>query len=93
MTTVIECAAQAMHASAQPEWSWDDPDYPQLRAIYRDAARAMIASLREPSALAVEAGSARLWDGSKSKANALATETWQAMIDAMLNEGDSIAQP
>ncbi|HEX7873153.1 MAG TPA: hypothetical protein VF475_09595 [Sphingobium sp.] len=54
--TLTERAAQAMHASAQPEWPWDDPDCEPLRKIYRDAARAMIASLREPTVEMRQAG-------------------------------------
>lgn len=51
-----------------------------------DYARAVLWAIREPSEATIEAGGSRLFAGSKEKADALATETWQAMIDAALEE-------
>lgn len=90
MTTIIERAAQAMHASAGPEWSWDDPEYPQLRAIYRDAARAMIKSLREPNAAMLDAGYEIIRNVRNTESDfAIRDDTkaaWLMMIDAALDD-------
>ncbi len=90
--TPIERAAQAMHASAQPEWPWDDPDCAPLRKIYRDAARAMIAALREPSDEMNEAGAEITSNVGQSESRYAyqddAANTWRSMIDAALAEGE-----
>ncbi len=88
--TPIERAAQAMHASAQPEWEWIDPDCEPLRKIYRDAARAMIASLREADDRMREAGAEIVRNvGSAESEEAYesdAADIWRFMIEAALEE-------
>lgn len=81
-----------MHASAQPGWSWDDGDCAPLRKIYRDAARAMLTALRDPSEAMREAGSevvSRIGpDEADSAYRQDAADTWRFMIDAALSEGE-----
>jgi hypothetical protein len=88
--TPIERAAQAMHASAQPEWEWTDPDCEPLRKIYRDAARAMIASLRDPDQRMKEAGAEIIRHVNPAEAGIAlesdAANTWRFMIEAALGE-------
>ncbi len=88
--TPIERAAQAMHASAQPEWPWTDPDCGPLRKIYRDAARAMIASLRDPSTEMRMAGAEIVKRVGAEESDAAyqqdAADTWRMMIEAALSE-------
>ncbi|MET0363219.1 MAG: hypothetical protein ABW169_01075 [Sphingobium sp.] len=88
--TPIERAAQAMHASAQPEWQWDEPDCEPLRKIYRDAARAMIASLREPTDAMRQAG-AEIVSAVNPAENQEAFESdaaniWRFMIEVALQQ-------
>lgn len=87
----IERAAQAMHASAQPEWEWTDPDCGPLRKIYSDAARAMILSLREPDESMTEAGAEIVRHIGPSESDVAyrsdAADVWRLMIDAALEQG------
>ncbi|CAN5323860.1 hypothetical protein BH10PSE13_BH10PSE13_11510 [soil metagenome] len=88
--TPIERAAQAMHASAQPEWQWTDPDCEPLRKIYRDAARAMLRALHDPSEAMRIAGaevvSSVTAQESETAYQQDAADTWRFMIDAALEE-------
>lgn len=90
--TPIERAAQAMHASAQPEWPWTDPDCEPLRKIYRDAARAMIRSLHEPTEAMRIAGAEVVSRVSPQESDTAyrqdAADTWRFMIDAALEEDE-----
>ncbi|MET0240868.1 MAG: hypothetical protein ABW184_13340 [Sphingobium sp.] len=90
--TMIERAAQAMHASAQPEWPWDDPDCEGLRRIYRDAAKAMILSLREPTLAMQEAGAEivrNVRDTETEEAfQSDAANIWRLMIEAAVQAGE-----
>lgn len=89
--TAIERAARAMHASAQPEWDWADPDCDPLRRIYRDAARAMIQSLRDPDERMRQAGAEIVRTVHASESPAAfendAADIWRLMIEAALAEG------
>ncbi|HEX7853598.1 MAG TPA: hypothetical protein VF503_07885 [Sphingobium sp.] len=86
----IERAARAMHESAQPQWPWDDPDCEPLRRIYREAARAMILSLREPTDAMRSAGSELTRFVSAEESDEAyrgdAANIWRFMIDAALEE-------
>ncbi|HEX7821197.1 MAG TPA: hypothetical protein VF463_11325 [Sphingobium sp.] len=88
--TVIERAAQAMHASAQPEWDWSDTDCAPLRKIYLDAARAMIASLRDPDEHMQKAGAEVIRYIDRAESDLAheddAANIWRLMIDAALEE-------
>lgn len=88
--TPIERAAQAMHASAQPEWEWNDADCEPLRKIYRDAARAMIASLRDPDEDMMQAGAEVIRHIGREESDEAyrndAADTWRLMINAALGE-------
>lgn len=78
--TPIERAARAMYDTVQPEWDWDDPDAELLRKMYRENARAAILAIREPSEAMREVN--------PSQGQVIyAEDIWQAMIDAMLDEG------
>lgn len=89
--TPIERAARAMHASAQPEWPWDDPDCEPLRKIYRDAARAMILSLHEPTEAMREAGAEVVRGTNPAESDEAfqsdAANVWRFMIEAALHGG------
>jgi hypothetical protein len=83
--TPIERAARAMHASAAPEWEWDEPMCEPLRTIYRQAARAMLLALRAPTDLMIHQGldaMESVADGPQSHAHLCAA--YAAMIDAAL---------
>jgi hypothetical protein len=88
--TPIERAAQAMHASAQPEWPWTDPDCEPLRKIYRDAARAMLVALHDPSEAMRIAGAEVVSNVTARESDAAyqqdAADTWRFMINAALNQ-------
>ncbi|MET0137337.1 MAG: hypothetical protein ABW192_03025 [Sphingobium sp.] len=88
----LERAAQAMHASAQPEWPWTDPDCEPLRRIYRDAARAMLLALHDPSEAMRIAGAEVVRRVSPQEADEAyrqdAADTWRFMIDAALGESE-----
>jgi len=90
--TPIERAAKAMHSSAQPEWQWDDPDCAPLRKIYRDAARAMLQALHDPSEEMRMAGAEVVSRVSPQESDDAyqqdAADTWRFMIDAALGQED-----
>lgn len=68
VTEAVERAARAMYANIAPDWDWDDPDAEPMRRMYRENARVVLATIRDP--------------GVPMDAPALAA--WQAVIDAML---------
>lgn len=88
--TPIERAAKAMYDAVQPEWDWNDPDAELLRRLYRDNARAAIASLRAPDELMIQAGAEIVRHiGPEESEDAYlndATNTWRLMVDAALAE-------
>lgn len=70
VTEAVERAARAMYANIAPDWDWDDPDAEPMRRMYRDNARVVLATIRDPGV----------------KMDALTLAGWQAVIDAMLAE-------
>jgi len=55
------------------------------REVYRMAARNVLSAMREPSGAMKEAGTSFVYEGwasSESGQKSIATESWQAMIDA-----------
>jgi hypothetical protein len=70
VTNAVDRAARAMYANIAPDWDWDDRDAEPMRRMYRENARVVLATIREP--------------GVPMDAQALAA--WQATIDTMLAE-------
>jgi len=70
VSDAVERAAHAMYANIAPDWDWDDPDAELMRRMYRENARVVLATIRDP--------------GVEMDAQAIAA--WQAAIDAMLAE-------
>lgn len=70
VTEAIKRAARAMYANIAPDWDWADPDAEPMRRMYRENARVVLATIRDP--------------GVPMDGPALAV--WQAVIDAMLAE-------
>lgn len=70
VTEAVERAAHAMYANIAPEWDWDDPDAEPMRHMYRENARVVLTTIRDP--------------GVQMDGPALAV--WQVVIDAMLAE-------
>ena len=71
VTNARERAARAMYANIAPDWDWDDPDAEPMRRMYRDNARVVLATIRDPDL----------------SMDSTALAAWQAIIDAMLAEG------
>lgn len=91
--TPIERAAKAMYDAVQPEWAWDDPDAELLRRMYRENARAALASLREPDDLMIQAGAEIVRHISPDESSDAflndAGNVWRLMVDAALAERKS----
>ncbi|HEX7852482.1 MAG TPA: hypothetical protein VF503_02185 [Sphingobium sp.] len=86
----IERAAKAMYDAVQPDWDWKDPDAELLRRIYRESARAVIAALREPDELMIQAGAEIVRHIGPDESDEAflndAANTWRLMVDAALAE-------
>lgn len=95
--TPLERAARAMYDNVKPDWDWDDPDAELLRTMYRGNARAAIAAIREPSDSMRDAGANHTTSFAQPGIVMIASgsgepeigaeKIYQAMIDAMLEEG------
>lgn len=70
----------------KPKPSWDDLAEGN-KDLGRRMARAAIAAMREPTAVMIEVGNNYTHCGG-SCGNRAGRDTWQAMIDAALNEKD-----
>jgi len=88
--TPIERAARILYDAVQPEWDWNDPGAEPLRRKYRENARAVIAALREPSELMIEAGAEIIRHIGPDESNDAffndAANTWRLMVDSALAE-------
>lgn len=95
--SMIERVARAAHDSilADPERSsWPDSDFSVSADIFRDAARAAIAAMRESTPdMWIAGGNARAASKHADSSFGLtAKEQWEAMIDAAL-KGNSMPSP
>lgn len=86
----IERAARAMYDIIKPDWDWNDPAAGSLRQIYRQAAKAVLAALREPAEKAIEAGMEvvkNVHPGMSEAGHRDDTiEIWHMMLDATSKE-------
>lgn len=87
MTTMLERAARALYEMGRPavatseHWNLEWPDLGKYsHEKYRKQARAVLMSVREPEDAMNNAGSSDGWDCMGP------SETFTAMIDAILNE-------
>ncbi|MDF0541834.1 hypothetical protein PX699_05750 [Sphingobium sp. H39-3-25] len=86
----IERAARALHDRINPGWNWDDPDSGPLRQAYQEAAKAVLAAIREPSEEAVEIGMEVVKNVHLGMSEAAyrddTIEIWHMMLDATSRE-------
>lgn len=82
--SMVERAARALCAS-----DGHDPDGANASScgdpfwmFYVPKVRAVFHAIREPTTAMTEAGGSRLFAGSRTQADTLAVDTWQAMLDA-----------
>ena len=89
--TALERAARVACAAAGYQWYTDDdlirasPDTFPIDTDWLAATRAVIAAIREPSEMMLKAADAVEFVGPGENE---ATGEWQAMIDALLAEGE-----